>query len=240
MILWFCYSEILCISKFSKPLTVHLPVSLNSDRELHFPLSNWLVQRQLRRGGDESVFLRQEVERVAHHMNGPVSFLTHFLYLDVDGWMESLGSAFTAAGLCTWRGVAGVSVYGLTPRAPSCADCLSGRYSSNGLLASAALGKLLGPLCIPWDSHKRRWEASGCLAPQGWIPGYLRTKGTLQGFPQGGNMSGFYVAFSFSCSKGELCPGQMKFPLKFQDAFDFDSKLSIVSDSKAHLWGVIS
>ena len=53
-------------------------------------------------------------------------------------------------------------------------------------------------------------------------------------------MSGFYVAFSFSCSKGELCPGQMKFPLKFQDAFDFDSKLSIVSDSKAHLWGVIS
>lgn len=53
-------------------------------------------------------------------------------------------------------------------------------------------------------------------------------------------MSGFYVAFSFLCSRGELCPGQMKFPLKFQGAFDFDSKLSVVSDSKAHLWDVIS
>ena len=41
------------------------------------------------------MFWRQEVESVAHHMNGPVSFLTHFLYLDVDGRMESLGSAFT-------------------------------------------------------------------------------------------------------------------------------------------------
>lgn len=53
-------------------------------------------------------------------------------------------------------------------------------------------------------------------------------------------MSGFYVAFSFLCSRGELCPGQMKFPLKFQGAFDFGSKLSVVSDSKAHLWDVIS
>lgn len=59
------------------------------------------MQRQLRRGSDESVFWGQEVESVAHHMNGPVSFLTHFLYLDVDGWMESLGSAFTGAGPCT-------------------------------------------------------------------------------------------------------------------------------------------
>lgn len=57
---------------------------------------------------------------------------------------------------------------------------------------------------------------------------------------QGGNMSGFYVAFFILMLRGELCPGQMKFPLKFQGAFDFDSKLSVVSDSKAHLWDVIS
>ena len=78
---------------------------------------------------------------MAHHMNGPVSFLTHFLYLDVDGRVESLGSAFSGAARVldgVWR----ESVFMAdTTNAPSCTDCISGGQSSNGLLASTGLGR---------------------------------------------------------------------------------------------------
>lgn len=209
-------------------------------QKLNFPLSNWLVQKQLRRGSDESVFWGQEVERVAYHMNGPVSFLTHFLCLDVDGWMESLGSAFTRAGPCTWQGVAGISVYGLTPHMRHPVQTASQAGTAlMGYLPAQALGKLLGPLCIPWDSSKRRWEASGCLAPQGWIPGYLRTKRTLQCFCQGGNTSGFCVAFSFSWSRGESSLDKWNSLLSFKMLLILIQSWAFVSNSKAHLWGVI-